>query len=108
MRWFTRTNLPSSRSGLVHPDRVEDVSGLHQEAVKPISLLMPMSEEHSVLRTSLIPSLLQTIAYNKNRQNHDIAIFELGRVFLTAEEALTQLPDERLYVAGARNRLRRV
>ncbi|GIO04705.1 phenylalanine--tRNA ligase beta subunit [Brevibacillus reuszeri] len=86
---------------LVHPDRVEEVSGLHQKTVKPISLLMPMSEEHSVLRTSLIPSLLQTIAYNKNRQNQDVGIFELGRVFLTAEEALTQLPDERLYVAGA-------
>lgn len=86
---------------LVHPDRVEDVAGLHQEKTKPVALLMPMSEEHSVLRTSLLPSLLETVAYNKNRQNHDVAIFELGRVFLNTEETLTQLPEERLYVAGA-------
>ncbi|MGG4441469.1 phenylalanine--tRNA ligase subunit beta [Brevibacillus fortis] len=86
---------------LVHPDRVEAVAGLHQEKVNPVALMMPMSEDHSVLRTSLIPSLLETVAYNKNRQNHDIAIFELGRVFLTKEETLTQLPEERLYVAGA-------
>ncbi|MED1824099.1 phenylalanine--tRNA ligase subunit beta [Brevibacillus agri] len=86
---------------LVHPDRVEAVAGLHQEKVSPVSLLMPMSEEHSTLRTSLVPSLLETVAYNKNRQNHDVAIFELGRVFLTREESLTQLPEERLYVAGA-------
>ncbi|RNB56979.1 phenylalanine--tRNA ligase subunit beta [Brevibacillus gelatini] len=86
---------------LVHPDRVEAVAGLHQEKVNPVSLMMPMSEEHSTLRTSLIPSLLETVAYNKNRQNHDVAIFELGRVFLTREESLTQLPEERLYVAGA-------
>ncbi len=86
---------------LVHPDRVEDAAGLHVEAVKPVALLMPMSEERSVLRTSLIPSLLETIAYNKNRQNHDVAIFELGRVFLSTEEKLSQLPEERLYVGGA-------
>ncbi|WNC16537.1 phenylalanine--tRNA ligase subunit beta [Brevibacillus brevis] len=86
---------------LVHPDRVADAAGLHTENVHPIPLLMPMSEERSVLRTSLIPSLLETIAYNKNRQNHDVALFELGRVFLSTEEKLTQLPDERLYVAGA-------
>jgi phenylalanyl-tRNA synthetase beta chain len=86
---------------LVHAERVGDVAGLHRIDAKPISLAMPMSEEHSVLRTSLIPGLLQTIAYNKNRQNHDVAVFELGSVFLTTEEKLTQLPEERLYVAAA-------
>lgn len=86
---------------LVHPDHVEDVAGLHQGSTKPVALLMPMSEEHSVLRTSLLPSLLETVAYNKNRQNHDVAIFELGRVFLTSQEVLTELPEERLYVGGA-------
>ncbi len=86
---------------LVHPERVGDVAGLHQMNAKPIALAMPMSEEHSVLRTSLIPSLLETVAYNKNRQNHDVAIFELGHVFLSEEEKLTALPQERLYLAGA-------
>ncbi|MFY0543697.1 phenylalanine--tRNA ligase subunit beta [Brevibacillus sp. H7] len=86
---------------LVHPERVDDVAGLHQQETHPIPLAMPMSEEHSVLRTSLIPSLLETVAYNKNRQNHDVAIFELGHVFLSGEKKLTKLPEERLYVAGA-------
>lgn len=86
---------------LVHPDRVEDVAGLHQGETKPVALLMPMSEDHSVLRTSLLPSLLETVAYNKNRQQHDVAIFELGRVFLSRQEVLTELPEERLYVGGA-------
>lgn len=86
---------------LVHPNRVNDAQGLHELASKPIALVMPISEEHSVLRTSLVPSLLETIAYNKNRQNHDLAFFELGHVFLSDEEKLTQLPNERLYLAGA-------
>ncbi|MCK9907014.1 hypothetical protein MXD63_44355, partial [Frankia sp. Cpl3] len=41
---------------LVHANRVNDVAGLHSNEVKPVALLMPMSEEHGVLRTSLIPS----------------------------------------------------
>lgn len=86
---------------LLHPEKAEEVAGLHEIAAKPIPLAMPMSEEHSVLRISLIPSLLQTVSYNKNRQNHNVSIFELGRVFLSTEEKLTQLPEERLYLAGA-------
>lgn len=86
---------------LVSPERVEDVAGLHEGQTNPVALLMPMSEEHSVLRTSLLPSLLSTVAYNKNRQNHDVAIFELGRVFLQCENVLKELPEERVYVGGA-------
>jgi phenylalanyl-tRNA synthetase beta chain len=86
---------------LVHPDHIGDVAGLHADQTTPVGLLMPMSEERSVLRTSLIPSLLETVAYNKNRQNHDIALFELGKVFLHPGGELTRLPEERLYVAGA-------
>lgn len=85
---------------LVHPDRAGAVAGLHQGEVKPIPLAMPMSEEHSVLRTSLLPSLLETVVYNKNRQNHDLAFFELGHVFLSREDVISQLPEERLYLAG--------
>lgn len=84
---------------LVSPQRVDEVEGLHAGAV-PIALAMPMSEERSVLRTSLIPSLLETAAYNKNRQIHDLAFFEQGKVFITSEAKLTQLPEEPLYVAG--------
>lgn len=85
---------------LVHPQRNQAVSGLHEGERKAIPLALPMSEEHSVLRISLLPSLLETVTYNKNRQNHDLALFELGNVFLTEEERLTQLPEERLYLGG--------
>lgn len=84
---------------LVSPAHADEVEGLHAGAV-PIPLAMPMSEERSVLRTSLIPSLLETAAYNKNRQNHDLAFFEQGKVFITSEAKLTQLPQEPLYVGG--------
>ncbi len=63
-------------------------------SVRPIQLAMPMSEERSVLRTSMLPHLMEVAAYNRNRNMDDVAIFELGSEFLTAEEGLTQLPQE--------------
>lgn len=45
-----------------------------------ISVMNPSSMEQSVLRTSLLPGLLQVVKYNVDHQNHDISGFEVGRV----------------------------
>ncbi|MBD3920114.1 phenylalanine--tRNA ligase subunit beta [Paenibacillus sp. PR3] len=63
--------------------------------VRPIRLAMPMSEERSVLRTSLLAQLLDMAVYNRNRKNDNLAVFELGSVYHTEEETLTQLPHEK-------------
>lgn len=63
--------------------------------VRPIRLAMPMSEERSVLRTSLLAQMLDMAVYNRNRKNDNIAVFELGSVYHTEEETLTQLPHEK-------------
>lgn len=65
------------------------------DKVVPIRLAMPMSEERSVLRTSLIPHLIDTAQYNRNRNIDQVAIFEIGSVFLTKEDQLTTLPEEK-------------
>jgi Phenylalanyl-tRNA synthetase beta subunit len=56
---------------------------------------MPMSEERSVLRKTLIGQLIETAAYNRNRKNESLALFEIGSVFHTDEERLTRLPQEK-------------
>lgn len=61
-----------------------------------VKLAMPMSEERSVLRTSLIPQLLDIALYNINRKQSDLALFEIGNVFFTDEEQLTRQPRELL------------
>ncbi len=63
--------------------------------VKPVGLAMPMSEERSVLRTTLIAQLLDTAAYNRNRKNESASLFEIGSVFHTDEDRLTRLPQEK-------------
>lgn len=65
------------------------------EQTNPVRLAMPMSEDRSVLRTTLIAQLLETAAYNRNRKNESAALFEIGSVFHTDEEQLTRLPHEK-------------
>ncbi|TMV42687.1 phenylalanine--tRNA ligase subunit beta [Paenibacillus mesophilus] len=78
-----------------HPEQIAAFRGMYPSA-KPIALSMPMSEERSVLRTSLVPHLLDTALYNRNRNMDDVAVFEIGKVFVTSEDALTTLPQEKL------------
>jgi phenylalanyl-tRNA synthetase beta chain len=81
-----------------HPGQITDFTGLYPSA-RPIALAMPMSEERSTLRTSLLPHLLDVVTYNRNRNMDDVAIFEIGKVFVTEEESLTRLPEEKLLLA---------
>lgn len=60
-----------------------------------IPIANPLSEEQSVMRTQLTGGLLSTLAYNKNRNQHNLKLFELGAVYLPEELPLEKLPDER-------------
>lgn len=64
-----------------------------------IEILNPLSEDQSVMRTSLIPGILSTIQYNNARQVKNLMIFEVGKAFLKKENSL--LPDEVEMVVGA-------
>lgn len=59
-----------------------------------VKLAMPMSEEQSVLRTSILPQMLSAAEYNRNRKQDSLALFEIGNVFDTEEENLTKQPRE--------------
>ncbi len=48
-------------------------------------LLNPLTEEHTHLRTTLIPSLLEVLRTNRARGNRDVHIFEIGRVYFQTE-----------------------
>ncbi|MFC5464347.1 phenylalanine--tRNA ligase subunit beta [Lederbergia graminis] len=69
------------------------------ESREPVKLAMPMSEERSRLRLSIIPQLLESISYNVARQHDSIALYEIGSVFLSQGENVQ--PEEREHIAGA-------
>lgn len=83
----------------VHPDQNQLLPGLYPQA-KPISLAMPMSEDRAVLRTSLLPNLIDTAVYNRNRKNDNLALFEIGKVFVTEEASITKQPEEKMLLSA--------
>lgn len=69
-------------------------AGLAEDA---ISLANPLVAEESMLRTSLLPGLLKSVAYNQSRQVSGARLFELGSVYLPSD---AELPVEEEWVAG--------
>jgi phenylalanyl-tRNA synthetase beta chain len=65
---------------------------------RTVAVLNPLSEDQGVMRSSLIPGLLETMRFNHARQSRTLKIFEIGKVFLQADPA--DLPQEPEIVAG--------
>jgi phenylalanyl-tRNA synthetase beta chain len=68
------------------------------ETASVTKLLMPMSEERSTLRQSLIPHLVEAASYNVARQADVVALYEVDSVFLGLTEE--NLPHEEEHVAA--------
>jgi phenylalanyl-tRNA synthetase beta chain len=63
-----------------------------------VRLRNPLVEEQSVMRTTLLPSLLNTCVNNISFRELDQRIFELRRLYLPQEDR--ELPSEPLYLGG--------
>jgi len=66
---------------------------------RSIELANPLSEEQSVMRTTLIPSLLGAASLNARRRQPDVRLFEVGKVYIAERLPLESLPDERWTLA---------
>ena len=63
-----------------------------------LQILNPLTEDFSVMRTTLVPGLLETARYNLSRKNSNLKLFELKKVFLPREGE--RLPREIKFLAG--------
>ncbi|HZN46704.1 MAG TPA: phenylalanine--tRNA ligase subunit beta, partial [Ramlibacter sp.] len=68
----------------------------------PIQLLNPIASQMSVMRSSLLGSLLQVLKFNLDRKAERVRVFELGRVFV--RDAQVQTTDTT--VRGVRQPMR--
>lgn len=66
----------------------------------PIELLHPLSEDHSTLRRSLIPSLVNIAVYNNYRKNNNLALFEIGRIYQSLGDSYKETMHLAGYIAG--------
>ncbi|ADH98894.1 phenylalanine--tRNA ligase subunit beta [Salisediminibacterium selenitireducens] len=71
------------------------------DAESRVRVSLPMSEDRSALRTTLVPHLVDALRHNKNRNNYDVHLFEIGSVFHTSEAVITKQPDEKTYLSAA-------
>ncbi len=83
--------LRSSLLGLGYNEAVSLTFISHEDAeqfssVPVIELANPLSAEASVMRTSMVPGMLNMLAYNLNRGSDNVRLFETGNVFELAEE----------------------
>ncbi|MCT4565914.1 MAG: phenylalanine--tRNA ligase subunit beta [Maledivibacter sp.] len=62
---------------------------------RSVRLINPLGEEYSVMRTSLIPNMLDVLATNYNRNVPAALAFELGNIFIPHEIPVTSLPIEK-------------
>jgi phenylalanyl-tRNA synthetase beta chain len=63
-----------------------------------VALMNPLAEDQSVLRSSLIPGLLETMRLNLDQQTRRLKIFEIGKAFLNIPEK--DLPEEPEFIVG--------
>lgn len=71
------------------------------KVASPVRLAMPMSEEHSTLRLSILPELLASLSYNSARKQANLGYFEVGTIFISNETTISKQPEEKLRVSGA-------
>jgi len=66
-------------------EKLLDLVG-YGEAAKRVVLPNPISADHTVLRDSFIPQMIETLGKNRARQAREAALFEMGRVFFKDAE----------------------
>ncbi len=68
-----------------------------------VSLANPLSSDMNTLRPSLLPGLLEMLRHNAHRKEHDVALFEIGRVFRLRQGRPTEERRVAIALTGARN-----
>ena len=61
---------------------------------RSVTISNPLGEDTSIMRTTALPSMMETLARNYNNRNESACLYELATVYLPTEEG--KLPDERL------------
>ncbi|MDD3570187.1 MAG: phenylalanine--tRNA ligase subunit beta [Lachnospiraceae bacterium] len=61
---------------------------------KVIKISNPLGEDFSVMRTTTLNGMLNSLSTNYNRRNEEAGLFEIGKVYIPKALPLTELPNE--------------
>ena len=59
---------------------------------RSLKILNPLGEDTSIMRTTILPSMLEIITRNYNYRNKSVRLYELGKIYLPREDGLADEP----------------
>ncbi|HBM75411.1 MAG TPA: phenylalanine--tRNA ligase subunit beta, partial [Clostridiaceae bacterium] len=81
---------------IVSPDDFDKINIPKNSALRnTITILNPLGRDLSIMRTTLIPSMLEVIARNYSKKIESAGFFELGRVYWPLDDKISKLPEEK-------------
>lgn len=81
----------------------EDFEKCKLDSSKAIKIKNPLGEDYSLMRTSMMPTALQSITTNFNKKNKNVALFEIGKIYTDENGNIenNELPVEREQISFA-------
>lgn len=79
----------------------------HFQTLQPannVQMLNPLSKDLAVLRQTMLCSGLESIAYNINRQNPSLKVYEFGKTYHKFEDKYEEQKHLALFISGSRNK----
>jgi phenylalanyl-tRNA synthetase beta chain len=79
-----------------------ELQGILDPGQATLPLANPISTDMSVMRTRLLPGLIQALRHNLNRQQPRVRLFETGLCFVPTDDGLQQTPHIAGVITGGR------
>ena len=77
----------------------------HKKLATSVRIINSLSEELNIMRPSMLPTGLESVAHNLNRKNNNLLFFEFGKTYSKVNEKYEENPNLALYFTGNRNEL---
>ena len=81
----------------------EDFEKCKLDSTKAIKIKNPLGEDYSLMRTSMMPTVLQSITTNYNKKNKEVSLFEIGKTYTDEQGNIEkgEIPTETEKIAFA-------
>ena len=85
----------------MHPDQLKKLLYKEGDPVyQAVPIINPITEDFPLMRTTLIPSLMDVLVRNQAVKNPSVGIYETAPVYIPKELPVKELPEQKLCVSG--------
>ncbi|MEA4853315.1 MAG: phenylalanine--tRNA ligase subunit beta [Christensenella sp.] len=83
----------------------QDYERLGLDVPPSVKIYNPMGDDTSLMRTTLVPHMLNTVAFNQNKKNVELQLYEISRIFrpVAGQPLPEEIPTMVMAVSGARS-----